>query len=161
MSYYKGTIRIGHFGFKKKVFNSFYVQADDILQAMYKIRKKPSTHHHKIPVDLRKISEDEFIIGVCVNPYSKQYDNELVPQTLQEIKMHIVPVLSKERKINKNYCSGNLAKTLLAIVNACDSACSVSEKGLYEHVLKNWIIYNYEHQDEVLGKTENVEEKEM
>lgn len=160
MPYYKGMIRIGHYGFTK-VFNTFYVHADDILQAMKKIKKKPTTHHRKMPIDLKEVSEDEFIINDCINPYAKQYDNKIVTLTSQEIKKHIIPVLKKERLINKNYRGGKLANTLINIVNDCKNSESEKERSFNEKALENWLIYNYEHQDEILGKTENVEEKEM
>ena len=161
MAYFKSLIKVGHWGFGADKYNRFYVQADNILHAMYKIQQQPTAHHEEIPKSIEKVSEEEFVINYCINPYEKHYKNEIITKSSKDIKKHVFPLLRRERILNKTIETGEITKTLLGLVNACDSATSKSEREICENVLKNFIIYNYEHQDEVLGKVENLEEKAM
>ena len=148
MAYFKSVNKTnGSLTFGKNV---VYVQAQDILWALHFIAKKSVGVNPSVTM----VSEDEFVINACI----LSNDNSKVKvMSSREIKKQVIPALQNERKVNKTIQSGEVTKTLITLVNACDSACSASEKGLYEQVLKNWLVYNYEHQDEILNNNEDEE----
>lgn len=132
--------------------NAIYVQAQNMLWAVHFIERKSL---NALGQSVTKVSEDEFVINACVNKsLLNGYDRGITAMNSKEIKKHIIPALENERKINPTIEMGSFTKTLLNLVNACDNANNSSNRIMFENVLKNWIIYNYEHQDEILNQEE-------
>ena len=86
MKYYKIQVILGHIGNRKGLPTWLYVEAENILEAIYRARNFPGVKHSRLPEQAVEISFEEYTAGRESKDYnakmtqifnSKQNDNEV------------------------------------------------------------------------------------
>jgi len=72
MRYFKVTVERGHCGSGKAIATAFYFAAETALQALKKAQRMPSVKHHKIPLSVVEITQEEYHQGREISAYQKE-----------------------------------------------------------------------------------------
>jgi len=90
--YYRVNVKIGHFGVKKSIDTSIFVEAENVLDAMKIAMQCPGVHHTDVPTSVKKIDEDEYNDGVENGFYNAVYRRaekpRNIPMCFVETQMH-------------------------------------------------------------------------
>lgn len=69
MRYYKAIMPRGHVGIGHSADITFYFKAKDIISAMNQAKKMGGVKHTKMPLNMKQITEQEYLEGRKENAY--------------------------------------------------------------------------------------------
>lgn len=70
--YYKVTVERGHLGAHKDLETTFYFFADNAYDAICMAKRMPGVKHHKMPINAKEITEEEYNEGRKISAYHKE-----------------------------------------------------------------------------------------
>lgn len=75
MKYYSVLCPSGHVGSGKSKELLFYIRANDAYCAMKQAMRMPAIKHSRIAINVKEVTEQEYMINLTRNAYHKNFSN--------------------------------------------------------------------------------------
>lgn len=154
MGYFRGSIEVGHWGSGEHVNNHFYVWAPNALAAMDIIRTIPSVKHNFLPEFVEPVSEQEYIINSCVDPFIRHYNRDIKLSETKFIKNTVLLNVKREHAMHPEQPYSAQFNRISGFIRLIDSAKTEKELAYYYRCLRRYILECYENQEEIIANTD-------